>query len=142
MHCDLVVLETGLGGALDATNIVSNVKAAVFTSISRDHMGVLGNTLEEIAANKAGIIKPDCMVISSAQEPEVHEVIKKCAEEKGCSLIFTEPEKIQIEKKLIVDRRFHTKERKHCRSVLPDGISFSMRSQHGRRRVLLESRKM
>ena len=109
MHCDLVVLETGLGGALDATNIVSNVKAAVFTSISRDHMGVLGNTLEEIAANKAGIIKPGCMVISSAQEPEVHEVIKKCAEEKGCSLIFTEPEKIQIEKETYRGQTFSYK---------------------------------
>lgn len=108
-HCDLVVLETGLGGALDATNIVSNVKAAVFTSISRDHMGVLGNTLEEIAANKAGIIKPGCMVISSAQEPEVHEVIKKCAEEKGCSLIFTEPEKIQIEKETYRGQTFSYK---------------------------------
>lgn len=67
MHCDLVVLEAGLGGILDATNIVSNVKAAVFASVSRDHMGILGDTLKEIAENKAGIIKPGCKVISAPQ---------------------------------------------------------------------------
>ena len=58
MKCDLVVLEAGLGGELDATNIVKNTVCAVFTSISRDHLGVIGDTLEEIAENKAGIIKP------------------------------------------------------------------------------------
>ena len=61
-------METGLGGILDATNIISNTKVAVFTNISRDHMGFLGNTLEEIAENKAGIIKPGCVVVSAAQE--------------------------------------------------------------------------
>lgn len=109
-HCDLIVLETGLGGALDATNIVSNVKAAVFTSISRDHMGVLGNTLEEIAANKAGIIKPGGLVISAPQEPEVQEVIKKYAEEKGCSLRFSQPEKIRIETETYRGQTFSYKE--------------------------------
>ena len=70
-HCDYVVLETGLGGILDATNIISNTKVAVFTNISRDHMGFLGNTLEEITENKAGIIKPGCVVVSAAQEEAV-----------------------------------------------------------------------
>ena len=68
-RCDLVVLETGLGGLLDATNIVKNTELAVFASISRDHMGFLGETLEEIAANKAGIIKPGCTVVTSLQKP-------------------------------------------------------------------------
>ena len=58
MKCDLVVLEAGLGGELDATNIIRNTVCAVFVSISRDHLGILGNTLTEIAENKAGIIKP------------------------------------------------------------------------------------
>ncbi len=57
MNCDFVVLETGLGGELDATNIVKNTVCAVFATISRDHLGVIGNTLEEIAQTKAGIIK-------------------------------------------------------------------------------------
>lgn len=64
-HCDFVVLEAGLGGALDATNIIENTVCAVFSPISRDHLGVIGNTLEEIGENKAGIIKPGCAVISS-----------------------------------------------------------------------------
>ncbi len=112
MHCDLVVLETGLGGALDATNIVSNVKAAVFTSISRDHMGILGNSLEEIAENKAGIIKPECKVISAPQEPEVYRVIKKCAEEKNCPVIFAESEQLRIEKESYREQVFSYREMK------------------------------
>ena len=57
-NCDLVLLETGMGGNLDATNIIKNTKLAVLVSISMDHMSFLGNTLEEIAQKKAGIIKP------------------------------------------------------------------------------------
>ena len=83
MHCDLVVLEAGLGGELDATNIVKNTVCAVFTSISMDHIGVLGDTLEEIAENKAGIIKPGCAVISAVQKPEVTEILKRRAEKLG-----------------------------------------------------------
>lgn len=56
--CDYVVLEVGLGGIEDATNVIQNVVLSVLTSISRDHMHVLGNTIEEITEKKAGIIKP------------------------------------------------------------------------------------
>ena len=76
MNCDLVVLEAGLGGELDATNIVKNTVCAVFASISRDHIGVLGNTLEEIAENKAGIIKPGCAVVSAEQKMSVREILR------------------------------------------------------------------
>lgn len=84
MKCDVVVLETGLGGTLDATNIVENTIAAVFASISRDHMGFLGDTLEEIAQNKAGIIKPGCFAVTAVQKPEVMKVLKDKADE--CSV--------------------------------------------------------
>lgn len=77
--CDLVVLETGLGGALDATNVVNNTLAAVFSSISMDHMEILGETLEEIALVKAGIIKNGCYVISVKQQPEVMKVLRQSA---------------------------------------------------------------
>lgn len=97
-HCDLVVLETGLGGALDATNIVENTLAAVFTTISRDHMGYLGDTLEEIAGNKAGIMKPGCIAVSAAQEPEVRSVLEAHASRCGCSLRFAEPEKAEVQR--------------------------------------------
>ena len=62
---EIVVLETGLGGLLDCTNIVRNTKVCVFTSIGLDHMAVLGNTVEEIAAQKAGIAKPGAALICS-----------------------------------------------------------------------------
>ena len=77
MRCDLVVLEAGLGGALDATNIVENTVCAVFSAISRDHIGVIGNTLEEIAENKAGIIKPGCITVSARQQECVAQVLKQ-----------------------------------------------------------------
>ncbi|MCM1123802.1 MAG: bifunctional folylpolyglutamate synthase/dihydrofolate synthase [Eubacterium sp.] len=78
-QCDLVVLETGLGGALDATNVISNTLAAVFTSISMDHMNVLGDSLEQIASAKAGIIKDKCYVISAKQPPEAMKAIRQAA---------------------------------------------------------------
>lgn len=78
-QCDIVVLETGLGGATDATNVVKNTLAAVFASISRDHMGILGDTPEEIAVVKSGIIKDKCYVISVKQSPEVMRVLRQAA---------------------------------------------------------------
>lgn len=82
-ECDVVVLETGMGGAMDATNIIQNTLAAVITPISRDHMTFLGNTLQEIAESKAGIIKNNCYVISAAQRPEVEQVLRRVCEERG-----------------------------------------------------------
>jgi len=82
-HCDLVLLETGLGGAQDATNLIAHPVCSVISQISRDHMALLGQTLEEIAAQKAGIIKAGCPCVSSAQPPQVLEVLKHTAEEKG-----------------------------------------------------------
>ena len=98
MKCDLVVLETGLGGALDATNIVKNTECAVFAHISRDHIGVIGDTLPEIAENKAGIIKPGCTVVSAPQGGCVREVLKKRAQMYGCGYTEAEPQFIKVEK--------------------------------------------
>lgn len=77
--CDLVVLETGMGGALDATNVVNNTLAAVFASISMDHMEILGESLSEIAQEKAGIIKNKCYTISVQQAPEVMKILRQSA---------------------------------------------------------------
>lgn len=96
-ECDYVVLETGLGGVDDATNIVKNTVAAVFATISYDHMGILGNTLDEIAEKKAGIIKQGCTVISTKQKPEVRRVLEQKAKESGCTIVFAEPEKAIVE---------------------------------------------
>lgn len=86
--CDLVLLEVGMGGNLDATNIIKDTLLAVLVSISMDHMSFLGNTLSEIAEKKAGIIKQGCQVVAALQKPEVMKVIaEKCAE---CQAICTE----------------------------------------------------
>ena len=77
MNCDLVVLETGLGGALDASNIIDNTLCAVFTNISLDHLGVIGDSLEEITKTKAGIIKPGCQLVSASQKEEVARVLRQ-----------------------------------------------------------------
>lgn len=96
MQCDLVVLETGLGGTLDATNVVEHTLVAAFTAISRDHMGVLGDTLEEIGANKAGIIKRGCQVVTGLQKPEVMEVLEKKAKEEHSCFRVLYPHKAEI----------------------------------------------
>lgn len=85
-ECDVVVLETGMGGLMDATNIVENTLAAVITSVSMDHMKFLGNTLAAIAAQKAGIIKKGCTVVTIRQTQEVMEVIERQAAALGCPL--------------------------------------------------------
>ena len=76
--CDLVIWETGLGGRLDATNIVTPL-ASVITNIALDHQQWLGDTLEKIAAEKAGIIKPGVPVITAASQMEVRAVIEQTA---------------------------------------------------------------
>jgi dihydrofolate synthase/folylpolyglutamate synthase len=83
---DYGVIEVGLGGQNDATNIISPI-LSVITSISYDHMNFLGDTLEEIALAKAGIIKA-APVVSASQEPEVRRVLEKKAEEKGTEITF------------------------------------------------------
>lgn len=75
--CDIAIIETGMGGRLDATNIVKSPLVSVLTSISKDHSRFLGETLEEIAFNKAGIIKNNCPVVSAIQCDEVTKVIKE-----------------------------------------------------------------
>ena len=81
--CNAVVLEVGLGGRLDATNIVIP-KVSVITSLSYDHTAVLGDTLSKIAGEKAGIIKDGVPVVSSSQTEEALEVLERVALNKGC----------------------------------------------------------
>ena len=84
------MLEVGLGGLLDATNVIPAPEAAVITNIGLEHTEYLGNTLTEIAATKSGIIKPGCDVVLYGQTPEVEDVIRaKCAE-CGCPLIIND----------------------------------------------------
>lgn len=85
--CDYVVLETGLGGRLDATNVIQNPILTVLTSIGMDHMQYLGNTIEKITEEKCGIIKTGCPVVSyPLQEEVVKKVIREKAREKKAPL--------------------------------------------------------
>ncbi len=83
---DFEILEVGLGGTGDSTNVVEKPLISVITSIAYDHMQQLGNTLAEIAGEKAGIIKPGVPVVSNVKPPEAAAVIAKKAYEKGCVL--------------------------------------------------------
>ena len=89
-ECDLVVWETGLGGRLDATNIVTPL-ASVITNIQFDHQEWLGETLADIAAEKAGIIKPGVPVISGAEAPEARAVIAAQARQQTAPLTLVTP---------------------------------------------------
>ncbi|MEJ5367938.1 MAG: folylpolyglutamate synthase/dihydrofolate synthase family protein [Bryobacteraceae bacterium] len=84
--CEMVVLETGMGGRLDATNVVTP-EISVITPIDFDHEKFLGNTLAQIAFEKAGIIKPGRPVVSARQRPEAMSVIERAALERGSPLI-------------------------------------------------------
>lgn len=87
VNVDLAILETGLGGRLDATNIVTPL-ASVLTSIDLDHQKWLGNTIDEIALEKAGIIKPAVPVVSVPQIAQVRSVIEKVALERSAPLYY------------------------------------------------------
>ncbi len=89
---DRAVIECGMGGRGDSTNVVKNPQAVVFTSIDVDHVNFLGHTLEEISKEKAGIIKENTKVIIGDEKPEVRRVIEKEAEEKHGKIYRVEGE--------------------------------------------------
>ena len=81
--CDIVLMEVGMGGDLDATNIIRTTVLSILVSISMDHTAFLGNTLSEIAEKKAGIIKPDSHMVTVKQQPEAEAVIRRICEEQN-----------------------------------------------------------
>lgn len=89
--CDIVILETGLGGRLDSTNVIKNTLISAITSISMDHMNILGNTLPEIAKEKVGIIKENSYVVTTNnQKSQVLDIIKQASIEKNSKLIVVD----------------------------------------------------
>lgn len=111
---DVVLLETGMGGRLDATNVVKKPIATVIASIGMDHMQFLGDTLEKIASEKAGIIKGGCPVISYDNTKEVNEVIKNKAKQMHAKVTFVNSAGIRVLQESL------------------NGESFSYRSSDGR----------
>ena len=95
-NCDVVVLEVGMGGRLDSTNVIESPVVSVITGIALDHTGVLGNTVAEIAAEKAGIIKRGCPVVYGGRDDEAYKVIFDRALENETSVNRTKLSKIRI----------------------------------------------
>lgn len=95
-NVDFVVLEVGLGGRYDSTNVIENSVASVITTISMDHTDILGDTIGKIAYEKAGIIKDNGFVISYPQENDAQEIIAKVAKEKNARLEFVPTDNIEV----------------------------------------------
>ena len=95
-NVDYTILEVGLGGRSDSTNIIQNSLVSVITTIDYDHIDVLGDTLDKIAYEKAGIIKENGLVISYPQEKEAFDVLERVSKSKNADLIKCPMENVEI----------------------------------------------
>ena len=105
-HCDIAVLETGLGGRFDATNAVENTLVAAITRIDLDHTELLGDTVEKIAAEKAGIVKPGCIAVTyPVQEKEALQAIAAACIREKADLVAPEAEDIHLRRGGLFENR-------------------------------------
>ncbi len=109
-NCDYVILETGLGGAEDATNVITKPLASVIVSISMDHMNILGDTIEEIASCKAGIIKENCPAVIMKQKPSVQKVFEDRCRQMHSKLTVADYDMATVKSEDVKYRRFDYKE--------------------------------
>ncbi len=116
--CDVVVLEAGMGGRLDSTNIIEDSLLSVITGIALDHTAFLGDTVEKIAAEKAGIIKQDCPVIFGGDNESAFEVIKKAAESRSSDIYRADYSKISDLKMTLDESSFDFGEHKNIKISL------------------------
>lgn len=118
-NCDLVVLETGMGGSLDATNMIRKTACAVITPIAMDHMSFLGNTLREIATQKAGIIKEKTPVVTCQHEPEAYECLAEAAREKDSVIRAVSDDEIVLHNCTLKEICFDYKTHRGLRLTIP-----------------------
>jgi dihydrofolate synthase/folylpolyglutamate synthase len=111
-NCDIVVLEVGLGGRLESTNIIRTPEVAVITSIGLDHTDVLGDSLEAIAMEKAGIIKAGAPVVLYHQSRVVTQVIRAKCEENGSPLTITDDTQLVSLRGSLDGQVFHYRDRR------------------------------
>lgn len=95
-NCDIVVLEVGMGGELDSTNVIDKPEVAVLTNIGLEHTEYLGDTIEAIAETKSRIIKPGCRVVSYDNQPEVKDIISRIAAENDAPVVFADPAEVRL----------------------------------------------
>lgn len=113
--CDIVVLEVGLGGRMDSTNVIKAPVLSVITNIGLEHTELLGDTLEKIATEKAGIIKPGSDVVLYEQSAEVEKVIRRKCEVFHCGLTVTDHTQEQLEQMDMTGQIFSYRKRKSLR---------------------------
>ena len=99
--CDYVVLETGMGGRLDSTNVIEHPVLTVITSISMDHMAQLGDSLAAIASEKAGILKSGVPAVFYPQETESFDVLKRVCTEKGIEYVTADWDLLKINERTL-----------------------------------------
>lgn len=95
-NCDIVLVECGMGGATDATNVFHKVLCSIIANISLDHTAFLGDTIEEIAMVKSGIIKANCPVVVAKQQKEICDVIREEAEKKNSHIVMAKEAQLDL----------------------------------------------
>jgi len=116
--CEVVVLEAGMGGRLDSTNVIRNPQLSVITGIALDHTDYLGDTVEKIAAEKAGIIKDKAPVIYGGEDNSAREVIRAVAAERGSSFFDVDYSEIKNPKSTLDGSSFDFKSHKNVKIKL------------------------
>ena len=105
-NCDIVVLEVGMGGRLDSTNVITTPVLSVITEISLDHTGMLGDTVEAIAAEKAGIIKAGVPVMFSGTDTRARAVVADAAQKMGCAITYPVYDTLIVERSSVEGSTF------------------------------------
>lgn len=118
-NCELVVLEVGLGGRLDATNVIPAPEVAVITNLALEHTEHLGHTLAEIAAEKSGIIKPGSDVVLYSQSQEAEEIVRERCRVCGCTLRVTDKNQQTLQSSGLTGQTFQYRQRESVRLRLP-----------------------
>lgn len=110
--CEVVVLEVGLGGRLDSTNVIDSPLLSIITGISLDHIAFLGDTVEKIAYEKAGIIKKDCPTLFGGEDSSALSVIREVAKEKNSAFYTVDYSKLAVQKADLSGTEFSYKSQK------------------------------
>ena len=131
--CDIVVLEVGLGGRLDATNVIGAPACAVITNIGLDHTEILGDTLTQIAREKAGILKPGTRAVSYPQVPEVRNVLRETVRQRGIPLTEVDADAIEPLRDSVDGQTFSYRGAEYATCRCSADTSCAMRPSRSRR---------
>ena len=124
-QCDFVILEVGMGGRLDATNIIKTPELSVICNLDLEHTEELGDTIEKIAFEKGGIIKPGAPVVLYGQTAAAEGVIRDLCEERGCELTITDASRAELVSKSTDFQVLNYRERKNIRVKLIGSYQFN-----------------